>query len=237
MGLKDWLKRGPKNEGKSPGGSAMLRYGGGEFDVPSVGFTEESFLPLQEQRETQYTALFGEVETVYHELLPFVPHIDVFIFKPGTRGRPFFTYVTSGMSDLPMTIPRTADPELAVAELIFYADEANNDYAELLRKLAHFPHENRTWLGSGHTMPNGTPPQPFFGSSELDTVLFMPTIVRPESNEKLTVGDKLLNLLWVVPLTTRECELKLNEGVGAIYALFDRVNHPVAFSPSRKSYV
>src|SRR5581483_8102546 len=190
MGLKDWLSRGPKNEGKSPGGSDILRYGGGEFDLPSVDFTEESFLPLHEQRETQYTALFGECETVYHEVLRFITHIDVFIYKPGTRGRPFFTYITSGMSDLPMTITATGDTDLTMAELIFYADEANNDYAELLRKLAHFPHENRTWLGSGHTMSNGSPPHPMFGNSELDTFLFMPTIVEPESSEKLTVGDQ-----------------------------------------------
>jgi len=253
MGFKDWLKRGPKIEGKSPGGSEpkrgpkiegkspggsdMIEYGGGEFDLPTIGVTDESLYPLHEEREKQYGALFGETMTIYHELLPCVPHIDVFIFKPNAPSRPFFTYITSGMSDLPMSLPPEVGAEMARAELIFYADEADNSYAELLRRLAHFPHENSTWLGPGHTMPNGTPPEPLFEGSELDAILFTPTVVRPDNAGTLTVASEPLNLLWVVPVTTREYNLKLDEGVGALYDIFDRVDHPVVFSPTRKSYV
>ena len=85
MGIKDWFKRGPRNEGRSPGGSDMLRYRGGEFDMPTPGFIDESTVLNQEARENLYGGLFGESETVYHEVLPFVPHRCPMLFLHAQR--------------------------------------------------------------------------------------------------------------------------------------------------------
>ena len=148
------------------------------------------------------------------------------------------TLVTSGMSDLEMAVPKRAEVARRV-ELIFYCSEPKPEYAETMQWLAHFPHDQSTWIGSGHTIPNGTPPAPFWGSSALDTVLLIPPIVLRDGTlpKELVLGGEPVHFLWVVPLTTAECNLKLAKGLEAMLDLFERNNHPHVFEPDRKSYV
>jgi len=73
----------------------------------------------------------------------------------------------------------------------------------------------------------------------LDTLLFMPPIVKKDQTlpSELQLGGEPVHLLWVVPLTTAECNLKLEKGFEAILDLFQRHRHPHVFDPLRKSYV
>jgi hypothetical protein len=105
--------------------------------------------------------------------------------------------------------------------------------------VAHFPHDTKSWLGTGHTMPNGNPPAPFWGSEVLDTLLFMPTIVSKDATlpDELKLGGEPVHFLWVVPLSTAECNFKLQNGYNAILGLFDQHRHPHVYDPARKSYV
>jgi hypothetical protein len=41
----------------------------------------------------------------------------------------------------------------------------------------------------------------------------------------------------VVPITTAECNFKLNNGFDALMDLFDQNQHPYIFDPKRRSYV
>src|SRR5438876_5927827 len=94
------------------------------------------------------------------------------------------------MSDMEMTMPRRAGEVPRRVELIFYCAEPREEYIATLRWVAHFPHDSKSWLGHGHTMPNGNPPAPFWGSTELDTLLFMPPIVAKDQTlpEDLRLG-------------------------------------------------
>jgi hypothetical protein len=120
----------------------------------AIGFLEESTIANTEEHERIFAELFGESDAVLHELLPLMPHIDVYRFSPDVK-REFFSFVTGGMSDLPMNAPAELGADYRRAELVFYSKENRDDYPELLRRLAHFVHDNRTWLHWGHTMPNG----------------------------------------------------------------------------------
>ena len=240
MAMKDWFKRksAPKTIGESKGGSRLIKYGDDETPKPEMGMLEESTLEYIEERELIYDQFFGESDTVLHELIPLIPHIDVYRFPPNSE-RNFYTFVTGGMSDLPMNSPSDVGVDYRRAEIIFYSTENRDEYPELLRFLAHFVHDNNTWLHWGHTMPNGQPPEPLFGTEDLDTLLFMPTIVDPDSSlsDKLQIESDPVNLLWCVPITTAECQLKLDEGSDALYDLFDANEHPFAFDGDRQSYV
>jgi hypothetical protein len=143
------------------------------------------------------------------------------------------------MSDLEMTLPWRAEDVLRRVELIFYCAEPREEYIATLRWMAHFPHDSKSWLGHGHTMPNGDPPAPFWGSAELDMLLFMPPIVMKDQTlpDELKLVGEPVHFLWVVPLTTAECNLKLEKGFDAILELFQRHRHPHVFDPARKSYV
>jgi hypothetical protein len=242
VGLRDWLRRGkqtgPRVVGTSKGGSRLLKYGDQKSAGSTLGFTEESTLELTEAREKAYEQMFGEPESVYHEMLPLVPHIDVYRYSP-SENRRFYTLVTGGMSDLPMNSPEALGSECRRAELVFYASEGRDEYQELLRCLAHFPHDNNTWLHWGHTMPNGSPPEPLFGSRSLNSFFFMASIVRPDSElgQSLVFQGDPVHLVWCVPVSSAECELKLEHGADALYDLFDRRDHPFVFTGDRRSYV
>ena len=134
-----------------------------------------------------YIEFFGEPASVFHEVIPLIPHIDVYTYDRGNKGRTFCTLVTGGMSDLETRLPAGVRNVPRRVELIFYCSEPKQEYLETIRSLAHFPHDNKTWIGSGHTVPNGDPPAPFWGSPVLDTFLFMPTIVKHDA----TLPDEL----------------------------------------------
>lgn len=236
MGIFDWFQKRRRPEPEvSPGGSPLLRYGGNEFGNPEVGFTEHQFL---REREEVYDRFFGKAGTVSHEIVPLIPHLDVYIHPPGHAGRDFYTLVTGGMSDLQMTVPEGYDGPPR-AELVLYVREPKEEYISLLRQFARFPHANLTWFGPGHTIHNGTPPQPLFEDSELNCLAFSESIVRPDQNlhEELTLQGDSVRLLWVIPITSAELQLKLDKGFGELLDLFDRVNHPFVLDEKRRSYV
>src|SRR5438445_3910257 len=134
MGIRNWFgkrkDRGPEQVGISTGGSRLLKYGGKEFSGSAIGFTEESTLKLVELREKVYEELFGKSDTVFHEMIPLVPHVDVYKFQP-TTARDYFTFVTGGMSDLAMASPQELGAEVRRVELVFYASEDKQEYSEL----------------------------------------------------------------------------------------------------------
>jgi hypothetical protein len=242
MGIRDWFRNSksppPPGGEVSKGGSRMLRYSGESFGKSRVGFTDESTLELIKQREKVYGELFGPCDNVLHEMIPFVPHIDVYRHTPSKR-RDFYTFVTGGMSDLPMTAPEELGTDCHRVELVFYAADDRPIYGELLRRMAHFPHDNATWLHWGHTMPNGQPPAPIFDDGPLDSLFFMPSIVRPDSElgKRLLWQGEPINLVWCVPITTAECNLKLERGADALYDVVERNKHPFIFRGNRESYV
>jgi hypothetical protein len=225
---------------KTPDGTNIIRHDSVETQL---GVESKEAIGFRHAREAVYTKLFGQPLSVSHELLPLIPHIDVYVFKRISKkdeaDQVSYALVTGGMSNLEMSLPARAQDAARRVELIFYCDEPRAEYISTLRWIAHFPHNAKSWLGHGHTMPNGNPPAPFWGSAELDTLLFMPPIVSKDQTlpAELKLNGEPVHFLWVVPLTTAECNFKLAKGFDAILDLFDKHRHPHVFDPSRKSYV
>ena len=88
-------------------------------------------------------------------------------------------------------------------------------------------------------MPNGNPPEPVWGTNELDTFFFLPPIVKKDQTlpSELSLSGAPVHFLWVVPLTTAECNFKLKNGFGSMLSLFQQNRHPYVFDPNLKSYV
>jgi Suppressor of fused protein (SUFU) len=230
---------GRKKPEMSPGGSVIERHSAKGFMKPRLGFPSERTDGSIKAREEVYGRLFGEAGEVSHELVPQVPHIDVYTYyrraKDGSRT---CVLMTGGMSDVPMRLPRGADAPRRV-ELILYCTDPEPEYIETMRFLAHFPHNQKTWLGTGHTIPNGNPPGLLWGSKALDTILLLQTVVKRDAElpQQLILDGDPVEFLWVVPISTPECSLKLEKGAGAILHLFDEKRHPHVFDPHRASYV
>jgi Suppressor of fused protein (SUFU) len=223
------------NKKKAPDGTNIIRH---ENVETTFGVTKgaEGFA---QARGAVYERLFGKPLSVSHELLPLVPHIDVYTFKRSQGDKEVYSLVTGGMSDLEMTLPRGAGKDTPMrVELIFYCSEPHDEYISTLRWVAHFPHDSKSWLGHGHTMPNGNPPEPFWGSTALDSFFFLPPIVKKDQTlpSALNLGGEPVHFLWVVPLTTAECNFKLSKGFEAMLNLLQQNRHPYLFDPHRKSY-
>ena len=140
---------------KSLGGSAIHRYPASDWAKPHIGTQDEGSLRFGMARGKVYATLFGEAQSIYHEVFPLVPHIDVHTYKRSGAKGDVFALVTSGMSDLPMRIPPgVGDAAPRRVELIFYCAEPKQEYLETLRWVARFPHDQRSWLSFGPTVPN-----------------------------------------------------------------------------------
>lgn len=230
----EFLKR------KTKGGSTILEYDQAKTDADMIGVQIEFDEKLHDSREEIFDELFGECESVSHEVLPMLPHIDVFIYKPGYQGREFYTLISSGMSDMPMTLPHEISEEYQRAEIVMYVDEPKDEYINLIRHYARYPHKYETYFGHGHTIPNGHPAEPVFSKSALDTIIFIPTILTPDKNFTDLIKEKSglsVQLLHLTPITTQESEFKLANGTNDLYDLFDERDHSFILNERRVSYV
>ena len=91
----------------------------------------------------------------------------------------------------------------------------------LLKTLARLPHKHATWLGWGHTVPNGDPPQPYAANTQLAGAILLPSITAPSAFHELVIpGHKHIHFFSVVPLYESEMNLKLAKGSDALTALF-----------------
>ena len=175
----------------------------------------------------------GPVETVFHEILSDTVHIDVHIVRP-TPNFAHIRLVTSGMSDLPMTVPDDADiPNYAELMITLPADwkldeaslEDESWYwpVRLIKGLARLPHKHQTWLGIGHSVPNGDPAEPYAPSTSLCGAIILPSITTPEEFQTFEIpGIKTIEFYSVVPLYEKEMQFKLRHGAQKLLDRFDR---------------
>ncbi len=186
----------------------------------------------------------GPVDCVFHELVSDTVHIDVHIVKP-TDAYPFIRLVTSGMSDLPMSTPPDADVPRH-AELMItlppdwkldkesFEDERWYWPVRLIKTLARLPHKYGTWLGWGHTVPNGDPAEPYAADVRFDGCILLPSISVPDGFHRLPIdAGKEIAFFAVVPLYKEELALKLRSGAEKLLERFDKKRIGDTIDPGR----
>jgi hypothetical protein len=224
----------------STGGSHIYQHSQEKtWEVPQG---EESLKQISNHIERH----LGPVRTVFHEMISDAVHIDVHLVQ-ATSDFPFSRLVTSGMSDRPMPIPAEAKAprytELLITlpaawQLNMESFKDENWYwpIRLLKWLARFPHKYETWLGRGHTIPNGDPPKPYAGNTKLCGAIVLPAATAPRSFSTLRVhAEKEVTFYSVVPLYREEIDLKLSRGTNALLGLFNKHSIDDIFDPSRRN--
>ena len=218
----------------TPGGSTVHRYS--KSSHPGAEAPEHAGLFLEEI-ESHLGSFLGEQEGVYHEIVSDRIHVDILLFGPNEQ-RPFWTLVTSGMSDLPMLVPSGVDPASSFerAELVISlphdwlpsdpiesssVDELTDERwwpIGWLKFAARFPHEYNSWLWAGHSIPNGDPPEPLGPGTGMTGIVLAPPMTWPNSALVLqTALGERITFLAVYPIYTDEMELKLNEGADVLF--------------------
>jgi hypothetical protein len=197
-------------------------------------------------------------EQVMHELLSDQVHIDVFLFPPNDS-RPFWTLVTSGMSDLPMKVPEGfSNPEkyqraemvvslpanwiskddFGAYQLSKFDDESRWWPIRWLKYLARFPHSFETWLWYEHTLPNDDPPKPIGPNTEMIGFLLGPPVTWPVEKMRMQAQNGAsISFIALYPVHADEMTLKLNKGADALFDLFAASQVTEIIDPRRSSVV
>jgi hypothetical protein len=243
------------NEPQLPDGTRIFRHrdDGYEFEGPQY-----AGLHLEEI-EAFLGGFLGEQAGVFHEIISDKVHLDILMFPPNEK-RSNWTFVTSGMSDLPMNVPEDIEPrsDFELAELAIalpsdwfvrrpdgmIADEELSMPEKywpigLLKFIARLPHHFGSWVWESHTfVADGTPPEPYDSSTKMSGSILLPMIGWPEGKHLLTTSDgKKINFFSVVPLHADELTLKLNKGVEALANALDAAGVTDVLDAARPSSV
>lgn len=209
---------------------------------PKSGWTPPFGDPsVRDAVDAHLAAYLGRCDLVLHEIGSSIVHLDVYMWKP-TERRPMFSFVTVGMAERLMELPEAARQQGRAdrLELLIclpptwpvpvepytvapWSDGESYLPIAWLKRLARFPFEFDTWLGFGHSVPNGDPPEPFTSSTRLCAWVLLPPATLPQGTHSIELaGDSRVELLALVALDRAELEVKLARGVAALFEGFDR---------------
>lgn len=233
-----------EDETRSKGGSKILRH-----TPRDEGWTpaEHATAEWNEAIELHLATHVGETSFVFHEIVSDKVHLDVHIIPPGPDRR-FFMLYTTGMSAKPMTKPEGA-PGSDYAELSIllpptwecteagFKDERWYWPIRWLKTLARLPHDYSTWLGHGHTVPNGDPAQPFDPSTKLAGMLVASSITLDPEAHTIAVGDETVDLFTLWPLHANEMQFKLDRSMEALIDKFEQAQVSDIIDPGRPSAI
>lgn len=222
--------------------SRMLRHAAPPKQDELVAGSAENIEAISDHIERHV----GPVHMVFHEIASTTVHVDIH-HVAATPTRPFHHLVTSGMSDRAMTVP-AGEEASRFAELLValpadwpltrkaFEDEGNYWPIRTLKTLARLPHEHETWLGPGHTVGNGEPPQPYAPGTDLcGSLLLVPMTVPAEFGTLSLPTGAEIQFLQVFPVYAEEMQLKIERGTDALLELLERNRVPLEIDPRRRS--
>jgi hypothetical protein len=189
-------------------------------------------------------AYIGKIAFVMHEKESPLVHVDVYVVQ-GMGEQKCQYLVTSGMSEKPMPVPEGAE-DGRYAELVMglhrdwplspeaFRDEANYWPIRVLKNLARFPHEHKTWMYEGHSAHWLNPPAPIASNTAMTSIVLLRPRLIPEENQFVHVSKSEHIRLWAVyPVYHEEVDLKEREGSSKLDELFDRNGITELLDPRR----
>lgn len=185
---------------------------------------------------------FGPVEK--RAIIATVPSFDLPITIHAINAdsnRNFITLFTSGLSARPMNVPDGMG-DYAYAELFIqlpadweytnFNDKSRSWPVRWLRKMAQYPHVNKTWLGAPITIvANEDPPQPLAPGLAFTCLLLV-----AEASFQRSDG-KQVRLYRMLPIHSDERMLEIHQGAAALMDAFDRCKVSFVVDINRPSVV
>mgnify|MGYP005818832081 FL=1 len=147
-------------------------------------------------------------------------YIDLLLLDIETK-IPMKILMTDGLSDYKMPVPeRYAGREFSE---IYFAlpsyweiEEKDNPLMrwpiDQIQKLAKHVIENETWYGPGHTFSNGNPPVALSENMNQNHLILIDPILLEDLFQPLSLEDKTVHFLAIVPLFEDEFDRKMNSG-------------------------
>ncbi|HKN76843.1 MAG TPA: suppressor of fused domain protein [Candidatus Acidoferrum sp.] len=200
--------------------------------------------------DAHITRRFGKNSFVLHEEKSSTVHVDIHVVMP-SPDRPFYTLLTSGMSDLDMTVPEGAEG-LALAEVCLCLPEywplnmTNFGWREpnyfwpigILKQAARYPHVCQTWLGWGHSVPRTPAPDATPDEARFTGMLFVPPQTFAEGADEVATRDgRTIRYLALIPLLPPELAFKRTFGLEKLEEQLIRSEVTELLDPHRPSVV
>jgi hypothetical protein len=190
---------------------------------------------LIEKIDDHITKHIGKITNVYHEFVSVDVHLDIFHVPPN-RERNYHTMITGGMSEKPMNTPKEIE-RMRFAELVItlppnwplsdgpLTEDPSNWPIKWMEILGRLPHAFNTFLGWGHTIPNGDPPEPFAPDTKLCCMLLLSNLLEPEEFYSLKLGkDRTIYFYDIFPIYKEEMEFILKYDTDKILDRFSMKN-------------
>ena len=143
-------------------------------------------------------------------------------FSLGSK-RNMWTYATCGMSN---------HSDVNAIEIHMFSPFEYDFLIELLTIIAHY-HVTGGNLGLGHTVNFGCP---WYQDSSLEYGLISLPYLDGPIFEKYQTDSKIIQFLWLIPITIHEVNYKKQKGLEALEQKFDEINLNY-LDPYRKSVV
>jgi hypothetical protein len=190
-----------------------------------MNFESEGYREFIELFSRHVETYLGDIDLVMHETVSDAVHVDIHVV-PANEERPYLALITSGMSDLPMSVPDELD-EFKYAELLIclppdwpismeaFQDEKNYWPVRWLKILARHPYYAATWFGINHTIPTG---EPVCEGLDIAGFMLVPPMVSEVEFFELEVSqDKKVYFYQLLPIYQDEMDLKLEQGADALW--------------------
>jgi hypothetical protein len=190
----------------------------------------------------------GDDSFVLHEKKSSTIHVDIHVVRPNQE-KPYFTLLTSGMSDLDMAVPPEHE-DLALAEACLCLPEDwplsmdGSDWHKpeyywpirLLLDTARFPHQQGTWLFWGHTLGDNDDPLPFGVATDFTgVVIAQPQTLSEAAISVATDDGRTINYLAVVPIHGNEMKFRFENGSVALLKQLSHAGVNEILRPQRPS--
>jgi Suppressor of fused protein (SUFU) len=184
----------------------------------------------------------GPCPAVLHELVSDVVHLDLYPHEPAPD-RPWTTLRTGGVSDL-ATGPPAEMASFQHVELLTYLpptwDLSRRDSwwpGRMLKEIGRYVHQERTWLGPGHTLSLEGGDERDVAGSRFAGAMLLPPDCEPEAFDRLEIAGVPVRFLWMVPLTAAEIDFKLSHGSEDLLDLMRQRRLPQVLNPARACLV
>jgi hypothetical protein len=206
----------------------LLRYSLEEAERAKEPGPPEVYSATETERITDHVSkYFGEIKNIFHELVSPDIHVDILIIEPSPEHN-YYVLVTMGMGAHRMKVPPELN-HLERAELLVCLPpdwniqelKDENWYWPLrwLKIMARLPIKEDSWLGWGHTVPNG---EPFAGNTQFTTMLLLnPGAFDEEAAECSMPDGGMVNFYQMIPLYEEEAELKIGKGAETLLEAFE----------------
>ncbi len=172
-------------------------------------------------------------------------HRDIYFIK-ATEDRPFHILLSCGMSAIPMKIPEDIESSELAEVMILLTKEWNLDYESfsdelnywpirIMKELMLLPHQNKTWLGFGHTFGHEDDEEFAEGVGFNSVMLAYSMELSADFTQIELENSELIDIYTLIPLYKEELEFKKQNSAYDLLERFDKFEIEEILNVGRKN--